>query len=110
MQRAVARLSTSATTRRRRRCLASEPWLLRLALHHPAQARSTCTTSSGCADELGREYHPFATKIPNSNLRADYRKEFNGLHVQAEVQFGNMARWYSDVFKFQAACSEKLIQ
>ena len=50
-------------------------------------------------------HHPFATKIPNSALRADYRKEFNGLHVQAEVQFGNMARWYSDIFKFQAAYS-----
>jgi hypothetical protein len=60
--------------------------------------------------ELGWDYHPYATKIPNSALRADYRKEFNGLHVQTEVQFGNMARWYSDVFKFQAAYSEKLIQ
>lgn len=55
------------------------------------------------------EYHPYATRIPNSGLRADYRKTFNGLAVQAEVQFGNMARWYSDVFKFQAAYSEELI-
>ncbi|AVT83637.1 hypothetical protein RPYSC3_47770 [Rhodopseudomonas palustris] len=59
--------------------------------------------------DLGWEYHPFATKIPNSNLRADYRKNFNGLKVQSEIQFGNMARWYSDVFKFQAAYSESLI-
>jgi hypothetical protein len=62
------------------------------------------------AIDLGWEYHPFATKIPNSNLRADYRKSFSGLSVQSEVQFGNMARWYSDVFKFQAAYSEELIQ
>lgn len=55
------------------------------------------------------EYHPFATKIPNSALRADYRKDFNGLSVQTEIQFGNMARWYSDVFKFQAAYSEELV-
>lgn len=62
------------------------------------------------AIDLAWEYHPFATKIPNSSLRADYRKAFSGLSVQSEVQFGNMARWYSDVFKFQAAYSEELIQ
>ena len=60
--------------------------------------------------DLKWAYHPYATKIPNSNLRADYRKEFNGLSVQTEIQFGNMARWYSDIFKFQAAYSEELIQ
>jgi hypothetical protein len=62
------------------------------------------------AIEFDWEYHPIATKIPNSNLTADFRKEFNGLHVQAEVQFGNMSRWYSDIFKFQAAYSESLTQ
>lgn len=62
------------------------------------------------AIEFGWEFHPIATKIPNSNLTADFRKEFNGLQVQAEVQFGNMARWYSDIFKFQAAYSESLTQ
>ncbi len=62
------------------------------------------------AVDLGWDYHPFATKIPNSNLRADFRKNFSGLSVQMEVQLGNMARWYSDVFKFQAAYSEQLIQ
>lgn len=30
--------------------------------------------------------------------------------IQAEVQFGNMSRWYSDVFKFQTAYSQSLIQ
>lgn len=62
------------------------------------------------AIEFGWTFHPIATKIPNSNLTADFRKEFNGLHVQAEVQFGNMSRWYSDIFKFQAAYSESLTQ
>lgn len=62
------------------------------------------------AIEFGWEFHPIATKIPNSYLTADFRKEFNGLHVQTEVQFGNMSRWYSDIFKFQAAYSESLTQ
>jgi hypothetical protein len=31
-----------------------------------------------------------------SKLAADYKKG----SVQVEVQFGNMARWYTDVFKF----------
>jgi hypothetical protein len=62
------------------------------------------------AIEFGWKFHPIATRIPNSYLTADFRKEFNGLHVQAEVQFGNMSRWYSDIFKFQAAYSESLTQ
>jgi hypothetical protein len=56
------------------------------------------------------QFHPLATAIAGSSLAADYRKTFGTLTVQAEVQFGNMARWYSDIFKFQAAYSEKLIQ
>ena len=60
------------------------------------------------AIEFDWEFHPIATKIPNSHLKADFRKEFNGLSVQTEVQFGNMSRWYSDIFKFQAAYSETL--
>jgi len=55
------------------------------------------------------EYHPLATSIPDSGLAADYRKTFNGLTIQAEIQFGNMARWYSDIFKFQTAYSQGLI-
>lgn len=62
------------------------------------------------AVDLGWDYHPLATGILDSGLRADFRKDFSGLTVQAEVQFGNMARWYSDVFKFQAAYSQGLIQ
>lgn len=37
--------------------------------------------------------------IPDLELRADYRKE----RVQVEVQFGNAARFYADVMKFQLA-------
>lgn len=62
------------------------------------------------AIDLGWQHHPLATKIEESGLRADFRKEFSGLSVQVEVQFGNMARWYSDIFKFQTAYSQGLIQ
>jgi hypothetical protein len=55
-------------------------------------------------------HHPLATRIAESGLRADFRKKFGDLSVQVEVQFGNMARWYSDIFKFQTAYSQGLIQ
>jgi hypothetical protein len=55
-------------------------------------------------------HHPLATRIAESGLRADFRKKFGHLSVQVEVQFGNMARWYSDIFKFQTAYSQNLIQ
>lgn len=65
--------------------------------------------------ENGWEHHPLATAIKGSELTADYRKKFKGeqkgsIVVQSEVQFGNMARFYTDVFKFQAAYSQKTIQ
>lgn len=56
------------------------------------------------------QHHPLATRIESSGLRADFRKSFGALAVQVEVQFGNMARWYSDIFKFQTAYSQGLIQ
>jgi len=62
------------------------------------------------AVDLDWEYQPLATRIQNSGLRADFRKEFTGLTIQVEVQFGNMSRWYSDIFKFQTAYSQNLIQ
>lgn len=62
------------------------------------------------AVDLGWNYHPLATKIEGSNLKADFRKRFGDLTVQVEVQFGNMARWYTDLFKFQAGYSAKEIQ
>ncbi|MBN1618875.1 hypothetical protein JW887_06080 [Candidatus Dojkabacteria bacterium] len=52
------------------------------------------------------EFHPLATEIAESNLAADFYKEFGDLAIQSEVQFGNMARWYSDIFKFQTAYSQ----
>jgi hypothetical protein len=65
------------------------------------------------AVDYGWEYHPSATGIADSKLAADFRKKFRAaddeLSLQAEVQFGNMSRWYSDVFKFQAAYSADLI-
>jgi len=54
-------------------------------------------------------YHPPATQIRGSKLTADFRKQFENVGIQIEVQLGNMARWYSDIFKFQAAYSQKQI-
>lgn len=41
------------------------------------------------------------TNGPETGLRGDYKKG----SLQVEVQFGNMARWYTDVFKFQLSYS-----
>lgn len=38
---------------------------------------------------------------PKTGLLADYKKR----RLQVEIQFGNMARWYTDVFKFQLSYS-----
>jgi hypothetical protein len=38
---------------------------------------------------------------PVTGLKADYKKG----RLEVEVQFGNMARWYTDVFKFQLSYS-----
>ena len=66
------------------------------------------------AVDLGWDYHPNATTIDDSQLAADFRTTFNAdqetsLTIQSEVQFGNAARWYSDIFKFQTAYSQDLI-
>ena len=62
------------------------------------------------AIDAGWAFHPLATKIADSDLTADFRKSFGSLTIQSEVQFGNMSRWYSDIFKFQTAYSQGLIQ
>ena len=62
------------------------------------------------AVDCGWTFHPLATGIERSGLSADFRKAFDHVTVQAEIQFGNMARWYSDIFKFQTAYSKALIQ
>jgi hypothetical protein len=36
-------------------------------------------------------------KGPETGLKGDFKKG----RLQVEIQFGNMARWYTDVFKFQ---------
>jgi hypothetical protein len=62
------------------------------------------------AVDCGWTFHPLATGIVKSGLSADFRKTFDRITVQAEIQFGNMARWYSDIFKFQTAYAQSLIQ
>lgn len=44
----------------------------------------------------GWEAYPRIISHSESDLQADFRKG----KIQVEVQFGNMARWYTDVFKF----------
>jgi len=51
------------------------------------------------------ESKPLVTDDGVTNIRADFKKG----RVQVEVQFGNMARWYTDVFKFQVSYSLDLI-
>jgi restriction endonuclease BglII len=48
---------------------------------------------------------PLVTQGDVTGIKADYKKS----RVQVEVQFGNMARWYTDVFKFQVSYSLDLI-
>ena len=48
---------------------------------------------------------PLVTNDGVTGIRADYKKG----RVQVEAQFGNMARWYTDVFKFQVSYSLGLI-
>lgn len=48
------------------------------------------------------QVHPYIVEgLRETNLQADYKKD----RVQVEVQWGNMARWYTDVFKFQVSYS-----
>ena len=44
----------------------------------------------------GWKIRPEIISDSESGLAADFRKS----KIQVEVQFGNMARWYTDVFKF----------
>jgi hypothetical protein len=54
-----------------------------------------------------RDWHcqPPVTEDKVTGIKADYKKD----RVQVEVQFGNMARWYTDVFKLQVSYSLDLI-
>ena len=49
----------------------------------------------------GWEVSPRITENKTTKIQADYKKS----RVQIEIQFGNMARWYTDVFKFQVSYS-----
>ena len=51
----------------------------------------------------GWEIHP--SIVEGTKLEGDFRKG----RVQIEAQFGNMARWTYDVFKFQICYSQKSI-
>lgn len=53
----------------------------------------------------GWELHPLVTDDKTTGIAADFKKG----RVQVEAQFGNMARWYTDVFKFQVSYSQGLI-
>jgi restriction endonuclease BglII len=48
---------------------------------------------------------PSSGKGPDTGLKADFKKG----RLQIEIQFGNMARWYTDVFKFQLSYALDLI-
>ncbi len=47
-------------------------------------------------EQRGWERHPRIVSQSESRLVADFKKG----PIQIEVQFGNMARWYTDIFKF----------
>ena len=51
------------------------------------------------------EVSPRITNDDVTQIKADFKKN----RIQIEVQFGNMARWYTDVFKFQVSYSLDLI-
>lgn len=55
--------------------------------------------------ERGWDCQPLVTNDGVTKIKADYKKD----RVQVEAQFGNMARWYTDVFKFQVSYSLGLI-
>lgn len=56
-------------------------------------------------EKRGWEIAPKVTADKVTELEADYKKG----KVQVEVQFGNIARWYTDVFKLQVSYSLGLI-
>ncbi|HEX5324601.1 MAG TPA: BglII/BstYI family type II restriction endonuclease [Capsulimonadaceae bacterium] len=54
----------------------------------------------------GWQKHPYIVSEADSRLAADFKKN----RIQVEVQFGNMARWYTDVFKFLLSYSANDIE
>lgn len=56
-------------------------------------------------ERRGWEVNPLITDDGVTKIKADFKKD----RVQIEIQFGNMARWYTDVFKAQVSYSVGLI-
>lgn len=56
-------------------------------------------------EKRGWQCQPPVTEDKVTGIKADYKKA----RIQVEVQFGNMARWYTDVFKFQVSYSLGLV-
>lgn len=63
-----------------------------LSINQAATNKALETVFSG----RGWAVHPRIISNSASQLAADFKKG----KIQVEVQFGNMARWYTDVFKF----------
>ena len=87
-------------------CLRSAKWVRTEPRERSREGRVVATLSidqrstNSALEELfrshGWEVHPRIISESASQLAADFKKG----KVQVEVQFGNMARWYTDVFKF----------
>jgi hypothetical protein len=72
----------------------------------PVDQKAMNTYLDGRFNAKGWELQPLIVSRgrdegPTTGLKGDYKKG----RVQVEVQFGNMARWYTDVFKFQLSYS-----
>jgi hypothetical protein len=70
-------------TKRQKTLLTIDPRLTNLAIEQAFKG-------------YGWEISPRIISAAKSNLASDFKKG----KVQVEVQLGNMARWYTDVFKF----------
>ena len=75
----------------------------RYGSEHPIEQAAMNRWVESKFDAHGWEVHPAI--VEGSNLEADFRKN----RIQVEVQFGNMARWTYDVFKFQVSYSQDQI-
>jgi hypothetical protein len=57
----------------------------------------------------GWEIRPLVVQPGSNSPKTKIQSDFKRDRIQVEVQFGNMARWYTDVFKFQLAYSSDQI-
>ena len=87
-------------------CLGGAEWVRTKPRQREREGRVVATLSinqrktNAALEEIfrarGWEVHPRIISESASHLAADFKKG----KIQVEVQFGNMARWYTDVFKF----------